>query len=334
MDSEIERLFDTLEASGLAENTIVILTSDHGESLGEHDLIGHGQAYDEVTMIPLVLWVPGVENGRRVDAQIRLVDVATTILDLVGLEVSAQDLDGQSLRPLWEDKDGYESRPAWTHAGRFGVAMRIADRMKYVWHRVPWDHFGPGEELFDLRSDPSESHDLSQADPALLASAREQARDWLLDNLPGPRLTVENGSSLAYELHLRSEQSRPPGVTSFGCRDLAWRRPDNVILRLDAGESCMIVLEHLRADDLVIEARALRTRAGPAPASLTLSAAELADSASRVLVDGSWRPSSPPGGEGLSVRIEWAREPTVDDEAEVKIDEALAEQLRALGYLD
>ena len=334
MDSQIERLFEALEASGQADNTIVVLTSDHGESLGEHDLIGHGQAYDEVVMIPLVLWVPGVEDSRSIDAQVRLVDVTPTILDLVGLAEPSAGLDGQSLRPLWEGSAGYEPRPAWIHAGRFGIAMRIADRLKYVWHRVPWGYFGVGEQLFDLREDPAESRDLSETDHELLSSARSQAQAWLRDHLPGPRVTIENESSERYELRLTSDQNRAPGVTGFDCAGLDWKSPATLILRLDPGQSCNLVLEHLRASDLAVEARLLSAGSGSGSAGLKLAASELASSTDRILLDGVWQLANGGLEHGLHLQVEWLGEPAVDEAGDIEIDEALADQLRALGYLE
>jgi len=332
LDAELERLFDGLAAANLTERTIVVLTSDHGELLGEHGLAGHGPAYDQVVMIPLVLWVPGVAGGRRIDEQVRLVDVAPTLLDLAGIEAGGA-LDGQSLRPLWEGGPDYEERPAWIHAGQFGVAMRVADRLKYVWHRAPWDRFGAGEELFDLRADPAERRDLSDSRSELLASARERTRAWLLETLPGLRVTLDNRSAETYELTLTSNQNWLSSITNFDCDDLGWRPPHGLLVRLAAGESCLLVLEHLRASDLLVEARSLQAEGGGAAAGLTLATGELPGSVLRLVAGAAWEPAADPGDGALALSVEWQREPAAA-QADVRIDESLAEQLRALGYLE
>jgi arylsulfatase A-like enzyme len=100
-DREVGRLVEAVDALGLAENTLVVFHSDHGESLGEHGLVGHGQLLNDATMrIPLIMRYPArIERGVRVSRLTRNVDVFPTVLDVVGI-ASERELSGESLLPL------------------------------------------------------------------------------------------------------------------------------------------------------------------------------------------------------------------------------------------
>ena len=102
-DREVGRLLDALDAQGLADETLVVFHADHGESLGEQRYVGHGLLLNDATMrIPLLVRLPGrVAAGRRVDAQVRNVDILPTVLEVVGAPLPP-DLPGRSLLPLVE----------------------------------------------------------------------------------------------------------------------------------------------------------------------------------------------------------------------------------------
>lgn len=98
-DEAVGAIVDTLEKTGLARNTIVVVTSDHGELLGEHGDIGHGpRLWEPVLHVPLVIYDPRNEEARRVATRVGLVDVTPTLLDLVGLS-APEGVDGRSVAP-------------------------------------------------------------------------------------------------------------------------------------------------------------------------------------------------------------------------------------------
>lgn len=100
VDAEIQQLFAMLEQRGLLSNAIIVITADHGEEFREHGLMGHGKSlYNETIKIPLIIVAPGYTGGRVVDQNVSLVDVAPTLLDLVGLP-SQPSFEGRSLKPL------------------------------------------------------------------------------------------------------------------------------------------------------------------------------------------------------------------------------------------
>jgi arylsulfatase A-like enzyme len=100
-DAEVGRLLAGLREAGLEDETLIIFHADHGESLGEQGLVGHGQLLNEATMrIPLILrFPPRVAAGARVEGLVRNVDIFPTVLDAVGIE-GERTLSGESLLPL------------------------------------------------------------------------------------------------------------------------------------------------------------------------------------------------------------------------------------------
>jgi arylsulfatase A-like enzyme len=115
VDAQVGRLLDGLDERGLRDDTIVVLTSDHGEQLGDHWLIEKLGFFDQSYRIPLIIRWPGMAGrpGRVVDAFTENVDITPTLLDLVG--APAPDFcDGASLRPfLDEDLEGRTAPPDW-----------------------------------------------------------------------------------------------------------------------------------------------------------------------------------------------------------------------------
>ncbi len=104
VDAEIGRLRESLEAKGLLENTVVVVTSDHGEGLGEHGEATHGVfLYQSTLHVPLVIRAPGWPRGHRVAGTVSLADVAPTLLDLAGLRVSMART-GTHWGPAWAEK--------------------------------------------------------------------------------------------------------------------------------------------------------------------------------------------------------------------------------------
>ena len=99
-DAALGTFFERLRAAGALEHTLVVITSDHGESLGEHGERTHGLfAYDATLRVPLVVWAPPTIRPIVVTSPARLVDIMPTVLDLVGVGAPAR-LDGRSARPL------------------------------------------------------------------------------------------------------------------------------------------------------------------------------------------------------------------------------------------
>jgi arylsulfatase A-like enzyme len=165
LDAEIGRILDVLRETGCYEDTVIIVTSDHGDMLGGHGLAtkGVGTAYEEVYNIPLIVRVPGLRAGEEAAHKASLVDLAPTILDLCAAEPLA-DTHGRSLRPVLE---GVSNPGEWQDAYAEFFGQRFVYTQRIVWHG-DWKYvFSPGgiDELYNLAEDPNEEHNRA-ADPA------------------------------------------------------------------------------------------------------------------------------------------------------------------------
>jgi arylsulfatase A-like enzyme len=168
-DAVLERLFRRLDALDLLDETIVVVTSDHGDEFGEHGLIGHAKTvYDEVLHVPLVIFAPRlVPAGKRVDVPVSLVDLAPTLLDLTRLPIPS-GLHGQSLVPLLRGEPFPRMRVLYAEAPKWGprTGHRVAARtagFKWIGSADP----EVAMQVFDLTTDPGEQHPLD--DPMALA---------------------------------------------------------------------------------------------------------------------------------------------------------------------
>lgn len=203
LDEGVGRMIDYLENSGLADNTLVIYFSDNGFSLGEHGLIDKRHAYEESIRIPMIAWGPGlVPQGATVDAMVRNIDIAPTILELADVR-STKEVDGRSVLPALRgepmDSPGellYEYY--WEHAFPHTpttFALR-GDRFKYIYYHGVWD----GQELFDLANDPEERFNLIDV-PAYQETKEEMSeRLWdLLEETGGMNIPLRRGDWQACE---------------------------------------------------------------------------------------------------------------------------------------
>ena len=157
-DAMVGRLLERLDAAHVLDHTLIVLTADHGESLGEHGEMTHGLfAYDATLAVPLVLAGPSL-GPATVDAPVSHVDIAPTILDLIGL-APPESVDGQSLvRPPAGDRPLYfEALDASLTRGWAPLRGIVQGGWKYI--------DLPDAELYDLSADPGEQHNRIDRDP-------------------------------------------------------------------------------------------------------------------------------------------------------------------------
>jgi arylsulfatase A-like enzyme/Flp pilus assembly protein TadD len=156
VDDALGRFVKELRELGVMDNTLVILTSDHGESLGEHGEKTHGMfAYESTMHVPLIMsWNGVLPEGVRVQARVRLVDVAPTLMELVGLP-SPPGQQGESLVAAILQPDSARDRDSYFEALAFHLNRNWApltglyrERFKFIDLPLP--------ELYDLVSDPDE----------------------------------------------------------------------------------------------------------------------------------------------------------------------------------
>ncbi len=203
-DAQLGRLFDELEARGLLDRAIVIVTSDHGEQLWEHGGWRHGSTlYDHQLLVPLILHLPpelrrqlGADlRGGVIEHQVQLIDLYPTVLDLLGIELS-HDIQGRSLVPLLAGGEAPPARKAFsenTNVRAFERKSIRTERFKYI-RSIPKKN-APSDaeeyfELYDLLKDPAEQVDLAGGFPELVAALRQEMRalrqgeGQLLDEVP------------------------------------------------------------------------------------------------------------------------------------------------------
>lgn len=203
VDGQIARLLAELRLMGVAEETLIIITSDHGEGLGQHSYYGHGlYLYEEQLRVPLIVRPPrGVEwEPRRVEDLVSLLDIAPMVLDLAGLPMPPL-LHGRNLIGYFQPREGRAKRrllvqrrwfPAEvdTERSRFDLhsplyALRGEDSLKL--------HLsGTGaEELYDLGADPLELRDLAKKATSACVSLRRRIEHMLADRASDEDVTVQ-----------------------------------------------------------------------------------------------------------------------------------------------
>ncbi len=190
MDSQIGRVLDALEATGQADNTIVVMWSDHGWHLGEKGITGKNTLWERSTHVPLIFAGPGVTKGATCGRPVELLDMYPTLVELCGLP-AREGLEGHSLVPQLKDANAPRPWPAITTHNQGNHTVRTED-----WRYI---RYADGsEELYDRRKDPNEWTNLAH-DPKQAGVIKELSK-WIprLDKPPVPKsaarlLVKENG---------------------------------------------------------------------------------------------------------------------------------------------
>ena len=169
LDAQIGRLLDALAAAGLAEDTIVVYTADHGLAVGQHGLLGKQNVYDHSLRVPLIFRGPGIPAGQRLEGLCYLHDIFPTILDLADVPVPS-GCEGVSLVPVLEGREA-GTRDVVFAAFQRGQdldpdesrqrTVRCGDLKLIETHLAGQMHC----QLFNLAEDPWESRNLAD-DPA------------------------------------------------------------------------------------------------------------------------------------------------------------------------
>ena len=188
IDAQIGRILDALDSSGLADNTVVVFTADHGEHCGAHGGLHDKNAmmYQETYHIPLIVKLPEQTSTSRISQAVTNLDILPTCLDLAGISIT-HDIDGQSLMPLIQGenkRDDYIFCEFNGHHFLYESRMMTNGKMKFVFNAPEID------ELYDLENDPWELHNLASEETyqttvwdmrERLLRWAEQTDDTLLD---------------------------------------------------------------------------------------------------------------------------------------------------------
>ena len=176
LDAQVGRILVALEKAGLAGNTLVVFTADHGLAVGSHGLIGKQNMYEHTIRVPLIFRGPGIARGETRDAGCYLRDLYPTVCDYADVPVP-DGLDGKSLVPILKDA----SASVYPFVvGYFADSQRMIRDGR--WKYIAYPEAGR-EQLFDLAADPLELTDRS-ADPKQAGRKRvfrNKLRAWLTD---------------------------------------------------------------------------------------------------------------------------------------------------------
>lgn len=189
VDQQLGRFFRELKDRNLWDNTIVIITSDHGESLTEHGIFfDHHGLYDVTIQVPLILRYPGISGkAQRIKGFVQHTDLLPTILEALNIDAEKFHLDGTSLTPLIENSVG-EIRP-FVYCEESYVQKKRAirtKRYKYIYatdgvgycsycHKI----HGAVEELYDLRNDPFEQVNIAKGNPNIRKDLKKRLDDFV-----------------------------------------------------------------------------------------------------------------------------------------------------------
>ncbi|HIL02644.1 MAG TPA: hypothetical protein EYG06_11180, partial [Myxococcales bacterium] len=181
MDSEIARFLEFMENSNRSGDSIVMITSDHGEEFMEHGRLGHSiSTHQQSLRVPLLVRGPGVPAGVRISTPVSLVDLAPTVLSLAGLKASAK-VDGLDISRLWRTFDSslFDDRYLYGEASEGLQKAKGLPGVYPIYRSVRQGRFkliqqsgvgAPKYELFDLGQDPDEQNDVMSVYPQRAAT--------------------------------------------------------------------------------------------------------------------------------------------------------------------
>jgi arylsulfatase A-like enzyme len=212
MDAQVGRVIDALDRLGLADNTIIVFTSDHGYHMGEHGLWQKMSLFEESSRVPLLIVAPGLgTKGTVARSPVSHLDLYPTLAELCSVK-SPENLQGQSLVPMLKDPSAAGRGWALTQVMRGGGRLRAsvatnvgAEGQRFFgyslrtprWRYTEWDEGNAGRELYDHEADPRELTNLANRPEhaATVAELSEQVRVAAKGSFPpsGETPTIQPG---------------------------------------------------------------------------------------------------------------------------------------------
>jgi len=218
MDGCIQQLLNRLEELGIADDTIVILNGDHGETLDEHDCYyDHHGLYEPTLTVPLIIKYPGeLPEGIGVDGFTQHIDIVPTIMDLLGIDAGVE-FDGKSQIPLITGEVA-------TNYSEFYIAEATWMR-KQGWRTPEWKFFEqlepdfhgkPPVELYNLMHDPLELDNLADSEPTMVIELRRRMNAWLDDRM---KATGKHNPIDDYPVGLEKRIGSPAAAQKLQAKD-------------------------------------------------------------------------------------------------------------------
>ena len=183
VDDFVGRIQDALKSAGVADDTYVCFTSDHGEELWDHGEWGHGQSlHDELVRVPWIFSGPGL-SPRTISNPVSAIDLVPTLADVLGV-APAESWRGKSLGPVLR---GEEEVPADVPIFSLGTSNKSVNNPQYMVVRGTYKliQIDGGEDvLYDLATDPEEQSNIASENPALVAELGALLDEWLASFSP------------------------------------------------------------------------------------------------------------------------------------------------------
>lgn len=175
LDKKLTMIFDLVSNSKLANNTIIIITSDHGESFIEHGSLGHpaDSLYNETTKVLLTMYIPGIKQ-RKIDNLVQSIDILPTILNLTGLGSSKNNFDGIDLTDFILGRQNTKQNDYLISEGP-GIDS-IRDNQWKLYVRTSKQDKNSKYELYDLKNDPLEKINLAQKQPGIVEKLHDSLK--------------------------------------------------------------------------------------------------------------------------------------------------------------
>jgi arylsulfatase A-like enzyme len=182
-DEHVGRVLDHLKERGLYDETLIVVTADHGEEFGEHGLYReHWSTHEGTQHVPLLIKPPAsasFDPGER-DHLVTNVDMPPTLAEYAGIDVP-KGWQGRSLRPVIEETDDDWRDSIVVDHGLYTAQRAVrTDRWKFVrtYHPGMWGGVLPNRQLFDLQADPWEQEDVSEERPEVVADLEADLASW------------------------------------------------------------------------------------------------------------------------------------------------------------
>ncbi len=188
VDEKVGELLRTLDEVGITDDTMVILTADHGESLGEHHFyFDHADVYEPTIHVPLIIRYPQIfPKGKRIEALVQLIDIPYFILELSKIPIPDQ-FQGRSLKPLTYGETEESYSEVYSNQGLWSCKRTIIT--KDGWKLIKTIDQGfwktPSIELFNLKNDSEEKNNLAEEETDRVDRLDLQMNRWLEENLKG-----------------------------------------------------------------------------------------------------------------------------------------------------
>jgi choline-sulfatase len=192
-DAKVGKVLMKLDELGLRDNTLVIVTADHGDELLEHGFIGHASTswdstvYEDLLHIPLVVYSPGkLPQGQRIDTQVRMIDIMPTVLDILNIP-PPEPIQGQSFLPVIRGDDDFPKYAfaATTPCGYSCPSRLVQNRLRAVrtneWKLIETYTAETDEttcELYNLQDDPAETANVIEQHPEIAAQFKAELQRW------------------------------------------------------------------------------------------------------------------------------------------------------------